>query len=32
MLHCVVFGRAIQVGVSLGEFGCVFIYQNNEFY
>ena len=24
MLHCIVFGREIKVGVSLGEFGCSF--------
>ena len=25
MLHCIVFGREIKVGVSLGEFGCVYL-------
>ena len=24
MLHCIVFGHEIKVGVSLGEFGCLF--------
>ena len=29
MLHCIVFGREIKVGVSLGEFGCLFKGQKN---
>ena len=24
VLHCIAFGREIKVGVSLGEFGCLF--------